>query len=128
MTQTVVVTGSFDDLRSRQVRFLEEASRFGEVTVLLWGDDLVRQRAGKPPKFAQAEREYFLRAIRFVRHVRVITDWSDADALPEVPDFQPGIWVVDQRDDNPAKRTYCQNHAVHFSHLSNRMVSGNHRG
>ena len=63
----VIVTGAFDDLRSRHIRFLEEAARLGEVTALLWADDLVRQVEGKGPKFPEAERAYVLRAIRFVR-------------------------------------------------------------
>ena len=54
----VVVTGAFDDLRSGQIRFLEEAARLGEVTALLWADDLVRQFEGNGPKFPQAERAY----------------------------------------------------------------------
>lgn len=65
----VVVMGAFDDLRSRQIRFLEEAARFGEVTALLWTDDLVDQLEGKGPRFSEAERAYVLRAIRFVRQV-----------------------------------------------------------
>ena len=65
----VVVMGAFDDLRSRQIRFLEEAARFGEVTVLLWTDDVVRQMEGRGPRFPEAERAYVLRAIRFVRQV-----------------------------------------------------------
>ena len=38
----VVVTGGYDDLKSRHVRFLEEASKFGNVHVLLWADEAVR--------------------------------------------------------------------------------------
>jgi glycerol-3-phosphate cytidylyltransferase-like family protein len=47
----VIVTGSFDDLRSRHVRFLEEASRLGSVTVLLWSDAAAEALEGTPPKF-----------------------------------------------------------------------------
>ena len=65
----IVVTGSFDDLRSRHVRFLEEAARLGRVHVLLWSDEAVRSLEGKPPKFPQAERHYLLEAIRYVDRV-----------------------------------------------------------
>ena len=68
----VLVTGAFDALRSRQMRFLQEAARLGEVTALLWSDELVRQFEGKPPKFPEAERDYFLGAIRFVKRVVVV--------------------------------------------------------
>jgi glycerol-3-phosphate cytidylyltransferase-like family protein len=36
----VVVTGSFDDLKSRHVPFLEEASKLGNVQVILWPKDI----------------------------------------------------------------------------------------
>jgi cytidyltransferase-like protein len=65
----VVVMGAFDDVRSRQIRFLEEAARLGELTVLLWTDELARQLQGRGPKFLEAERAYFLRAVRFVKRV-----------------------------------------------------------
>ena len=47
----VVVSGGFDDLRSGDVRFLEEAARLGELTVLLWPDALLEKFNGKAPKF-----------------------------------------------------------------------------
>jgi cytidyltransferase-like protein len=73
-TKHVVVMGAFDDLRSPQIRFLQEAAKMGEVTALLWNDELVECLEGKPPKFSEAEREYFLRAIRFVQHVILTSD------------------------------------------------------
>jgi len=49
---TVFVAGSFDNLRSRHVRFLEEAAKLGELHVLLWSDEVARclkvMRRGSP--------------------------------------------------------------------------------
>ena len=39
----IVVTGVFDDFLSIHLRFLEEAARLGEVTVLLWPDEAVQK-------------------------------------------------------------------------------------
>ncbi|MGD0087487.1 MAG: adenylyltransferase/cytidyltransferase family protein [Verrucomicrobiota bacterium] len=103
----VVVTGVFDDIRSEHIRFLEEASRVGELTVLLWGDDLLNQRQGRPPKFPEAERLYFLQAIRFVQGVHLITKPFTADTLPEVAGLRPNVWAVGNSDDTAAKRTFC---------------------
>ena len=36
--KNVVVVGSFDDLRSRHIRLLEEAAKLGEVHALIWPD------------------------------------------------------------------------------------------
>ena len=106
--KAVVVTGVFDDLRSHHIRFLEEASRTGELTVLLWGDDLANQRPGRPPQFPEAERLYFLQAIRFVQQVKLITEPFDADTLPKVKGVQPKVWAVGGREDNAAKKAFCE--------------------
>ena len=47
---TIIAGGSFDNLVSRRVRFLEEASKLGDLRVLLWSDDLVRRATGQDRK------------------------------------------------------------------------------
>ena len=42
--KTVIVSGSFDDMRARDIRFLQEASRYGCLHALVWGDDVVKGR------------------------------------------------------------------------------------
>ena len=62
--RNVVVTGSFDNLRSSHVRFLEEASKLGPVHVLMWADEVARAMDGKYPVFPAQERQYLLQGIR----------------------------------------------------------------
>lgn len=76
----VVVSGAFDDLRSRDIRFLEEAARLGPVTVALWDDDRVAAETGRCV-FPFAERAYLLEALRFVARVEQ-GDRPDALAQP----------------------------------------------
>ena len=59
--KTVIVSGSFDDMRARDIRFLQEASRYGCLHALVWGDDVVKGR----PKFPEEERMYMMDAIRY---------------------------------------------------------------
>jgi glycerol-3-phosphate cytidylyltransferase-like family protein len=61
----IIVSGGFDDIRSHHLRFLEEAAKLGELTVLLWPDETVLGLTGKPPKFPLTERLYFLNAVSF---------------------------------------------------------------
>jgi cytidyltransferase-like protein len=90
----VIVGGGFDDIRSRDLGFLEEASRIGEVTALLWSDAAIAARTGASPVFPFAERAYVLEAVRFVRRVVGTDAW---DALPAGLDAD--IWA--ERDDDP---------------------------
>lgn len=62
----VVVTGGFDDIRSRHIRFLQEAAQRGELHVLLWDNESISSIGGNTPKFPLQERLYYLQAIRFV--------------------------------------------------------------
>ncbi|MDR3527999.1 MAG: hypothetical protein P4L57_12055, partial [Rhizomicrobium sp.] len=60
----VLVCGGFDDIRSGDIRFLEEAAKLGPLTVRL----LVDAALGLP-KFPFGERAYILKALRFVAGV-----------------------------------------------------------
>jgi cytidyltransferase-like protein len=131
--KNVVVTGSFDDLRSRHVRFLEEAARLGAVHVLLWSDEIVRSLEGKL-ELPQEERLYLLRAIRYVRRVTLVPDEAarDAiarDAIPQVDEVRPGVWVVDEasadaRGDDARKRAYCESRGVAYRVLREEDLMG----
>ena len=104
---TVIATGSFDNLRSRHVRFLEEAAKLGELHVLLWSDEVARRLEGRAPRFPQAERQYLVEAVRYVNQVTLVTELDSSDALPGITGSQPIIWAVDETDDTPAKRAFC---------------------
>ncbi len=94
MTNTVLVSGSFDDLRSRHVRFLDEASKLGNVHVLLWSDDWVQRSSGKPPKFPCVERQYFLEALRFIHQVTPIDEAGLERIVMDVAQNQENsLWV-----------------------------------
>jgi len=112
--QRVVVTGSFDDLRSRHVRFLEEASRLGDVYVLLWSDEVVHAVHGVVSKFPQEERLYFLQAIRFVAQVSLVTHPIGRDVITPIDEIKPDLWVVDETSDSPQKRAYCEAHGLGY--------------
>jgi cytidyltransferase-like protein len=122
----VVVSGGFDDVRARDIRFLEEAAKFGELTVLLWSDETVARLSGSAPKFPAAERQYLLHAIRYVRHIRLTGSPDDLNSLPEVPGFKPHSWVVDSSADNSARKAYCARHSIEYRVLGEVDLSGFH--
>jgi len=122
--QKVVVTGSFDVLRSRHVRFLEEASKWGDVHVLLWSDEVVRTLDGTASQFPQEERLYMLQAIRYVAQVSLVTRQVGRDVIPRIADIQPDIWVVDEISDSPEKRAYCKTHGLDYLVLRGADLQG----
>jgi cytidyltransferase-like protein len=109
-----IVTGSFDDLRSSDIRFLEEAARRGELHVYLCSDELVRKLDGQPPKFPQPERLYLLQAIRYVNQVHLVNQWADLDSLPTQVERCIGTWLVYEKDDNDLKRAFCASNGLKY--------------
>ena len=121
---SVVVTGSFDNLRSPHVRFLHEASKLGDVHVLLWPDEAVRALEGREPKFPQEERLYFLGAVRYVQNVSLVTGQIESDALPRVDGLQPDVWVVNETQDTQEKRTYCDRAGISYRVVRDAELGG----
>jgi cytidyltransferase-like protein len=119
-----VVVGAFDDVRSRQIRFLQEAARLGPLTVRLWSDALVEHQTGRPPKFPQAERAYLLRAIRFVDRVELVDRPDEAESLPP-PTGHAGVCrVVEEAQDNGAKRENRAARGVHYHVIPEAALRG----
>jgi cytidyltransferase-like protein len=110
----VVVSGGFDDLRARQLRFLQEASQLGELCVLIWPDETLHQLTRKPPKFPLAERLYLVEALRYVARVMPLSAPVDINTLPELKGFQPHLWVDEESQTNAARQAYCDQHDLEY--------------
>ena len=120
----VVVSGGFDDLRARHLRFLEEAARLGELTVLLWPDETLQSLTGRPPKFPLAERLYFLQAVRYVSRVIPLTAPADVHTLPKLTGFRPQVWVDEEDPANAVRRGYCEQHGWGYRVLPASQMAG----
>jgi len=110
----VVVSGGFDDIKSHDLRFLEEAAKLGELTVLLWPDAALEKNGCKPPKFSFAERSYFLNAVRYVSRVVPLGGQPLPDSLPVIPGMRPGIWADVKSSANPAREQFCRAQKISY--------------
>jgi len=117
----VVVAGTFDDLRSRHVRLLQEAARRGRVHVLLWDDASVVRATGRPPKFPLAERRYFVEAIRFVSAVEVV---GANVGVPEAAPKAAAAWVYPVEEDSRERRQLCEQHGWRADVLPEEALAG----
>lgn len=124
LSRQVIVSGGFDGIRSPQIRFLEEASKLGELTVLLWPDEMLEQQNGKAPRFPLAERLYFLNAVRYISRAIPLPEQMDVNSLPWLNDPQPDLWVDEETSQTPARRDYCLRHGLEYRVLSASQLSG----
>ncbi len=125
-TRQIVVAGGFDDIRSSHLRFLEEAARFGELTVLLWPDQIVWELTGEPPIFSEAERLYFLNAIRYVSRVILLPGSAKPDELPDLGkiNIHPKVWVDGEGPGNEARKVFCRQRGMEYRVLNAERLKG----
>lgn len=121
---SVIVSGGFDDLRSPHLRFLEEASKFGEVTVLLWPDEALHALTGRLPKFPFEERRYLLEAVRYVSRVFPVSAPVEPDRLPGVAGLRPAVWVDGECRANAAREAFCRQHGLDYQVLGPSQLAG----
>lgn len=120
----IAVSGGFDDIRARHLRFLQEAAKLGELTVLLWPDETLRQITGKPPKFPLAERMYFLNAVRYVSRVIPLTTPLDVNRLPDLDGYQAEVWAAEEADASDASSVFCRQHGITYCVLPASRMAG----
>ena len=118
----IIASGPFDDIRSRELRFLEEASKLGRLTVLLWSDDTVRRTTGRAPKFPFAERRYLLDAVRFADMVAVADGDLEPDGIPA--GLQADVWADYPPTATPQRRSACQRRGIPYRVFASDELSG----
>jgi cytidyltransferase-like protein len=112
----VLVEASLDDLRSDDVRFLQEAASRGPLHVRVPSDDLVAEVGGSPPHFPAAERVFLAESIRWVERASIV----DRPVTSELNGLaaECAALVVREEDEDPAARA-----AAHAAGVPYHMAS-----
>jgi cytidyltransferase-like protein len=122
--KTVIVSGCFDNIQSRDIRFLEEAAKFGRLTILLWSDDACQKLKGRKPEFLQKERQYFLESVRYVDNVILVDGMISPDEIPQVDGIKPDVWVVRENEHTIAKQHFCESSGLGYFVIRERNLAG----
>lgn len=109
--KTVLVSGGFDDIRARDIRFLQEAARLGPVTVRLKSDAVLGAS-----KFSFGERAYILKALRYVTLVEEVG--------PALPDPSDMMFVVREREASIVAEAYALDHGATYKVISESALDG----
>jgi cytidyltransferase-like protein len=118
----VIVSGGFDDIKSRDLRFLEEAAKLGELSVLLWPDATLQKLTGRAPKFSLAERLYFLNAVRYVSRVVAADGSASFDTLPK--NLRADLWADCEATTNPARKNFAAENKIAYRIFSADELKG----
>ena len=101
-----VVEFSLDDLRSDDVRFLQEAAGEGELHVRVPSDALLERLTGAAPKFPAAERLFLAESLRWVSSAEVVG--SPIGSAIETVAAKASTLAVRAEDEDPALRSAAQ--------------------
>jgi cytidyltransferase-like protein len=118
----VVVAASLDNLRSDDVRFLEEASAFGPLHVRVPSDALVAELTGSAPAFPAAERLFLAESIRWVTTAELV-DRPVVHALDALAAAGASV-AVREEDEGPALRAAAAARSVPFRVVTRAARSG----
>ena len=124
----VIVFGGFDDLRTIDIRFLQEAGRFGAVHVFLMSDAAYQAAYRSHPKFMLAERKYYLESIRYVSHLSVTDASNQKIFLEEIKSNLPNeqnllLATLEGAADDHFKK-YCQDHQLQYQVIPESAIAG----
>jgi cytidyltransferase-like protein len=122
--RTVVVTGSFNNIQSRDIRFLEEAAKVGLLHILLWSDGVYQQITGRNPEFPQEERKYFLESVRYVQRVILADGIVSPDEIPDMGGIKPDVWVVPESEDTFSKLHFCATYGIEYCIVKEKDLAG----
>lgn len=114
----VLVTGCYDWFHSGHVRFFEEVSRLGDLSVVVGSDANVRMLKGEGhPLFSQEVRRYMAGSVRYVTEALISTGQGWMDAEPEIRRIRPDIYAVNEDGDKPEKRAFCEANGIEYAVL-----------
>jgi cytidyltransferase-like protein len=118
----IIVSGGFDDIKSRDLRLLEEASKLGELSVVLWPDAKLEKVAGQAPKFSLAERKYFLDAVRYVSRVVEADGSASFNSLPK--NLPCDLWADCETTANVARKQFAAENRIAYRVFSADELKG----
>lgn len=121
----VIVTGCFDWFHSGHVRFFEEASAYGDLTVCVGSDANIRLLKGAGhPLLPQDERRYMVGSVRHVWQALICSGQGWLDAEPEIQKVKPDFYIVNEDGDKGGKREYCAANRIEFVVLKRTPAPG----
>ncbi|RLG88863.1 MAG: DUF357 domain-containing protein [Thermoprotei archaeon] len=122
--RSVVVAGTFDLLHPGHIKFLEFASQYGKVTVIIARDENVEKFKNKKPILNEKERLSIVSAIKYV-HEAILGRKEDIFSI--LTELKPDIIVLgpDQPIDENELKNYLKTQGIRAEviRMSNRLAS-----
>ena len=118
MDNIVIVSGGFDPVHSGHIKLIEEASRFGNIVVLLNSDKWLENKKGKA-FLPFEERKIIMNALKNVIDVIVCGEFDNTctDGIKKVIKKYPNHKIKfanggDRNDNSTPESLFCKNNGI----------------
>lgn len=108
----VLLAGYFDLFHSGHAAFLDQASRYGELHVVVGSDDSCIINKNKRPIYTQSERSYIVSRLKYVSEVYAPHDCSLFNFSPYLDKVD--IFLTNKDGDSKEKKDLCLAHNVEY--------------
>ena len=109
---------------SGKVRFLHEASKSGELRVIVFDDALIEKTTGAGPTFPLPERLYFVENIRYVNRVHTISRLNQLEDISALIGCHAEVWFSLPSDQNPEFQRYAESQDIDCRAISDELLTG----
>ena len=118
----VLVAGFFDLFHSGHARFLEQASSYGKLAVVVGSDESSLINKGKRPIYTQDERAYILSSLKSVSKVLSPKDCTPLNFEPFLEDCD--IFIINEDGHTEEKENVCTSAGVEYLVLKREPLTG----
>jgi len=108
MSQNIIVSGIFDNMRLDDYRFLNSAGAQGNLHVLLWSDEMAEQVSGTAPKFPTKERQYLVESLQAVGRVSIVHKMDSETDIPACDNLSADVWISHESDNLSVIDQFCK--------------------
>jgi cytidyltransferase-like protein len=112
--KTVMVSGCFDLLHGGHIAFFKTASSYGDLYVSIGRDENLLSLKGKKPVFAESERLYIVKSVRYVQDAFLASGSGMLDFEPDLKRIKPDIFIVNYDGHTPDKEILCKKLGIEY--------------
>ena len=103
----VFVSGCFDLLHSGHIKFLKEASQYGELYVGIGSNETIKKLKNHESYFDENERLYMIKSIKYVKEAFICSGTGYLDFEEDIKRLKPDKFIVNLDGDMLEKRQLC---------------------
>jgi cytidyltransferase-like protein len=112
--KTVMVSGCFDLLHGGHVAFFKTASSYGDLYVSVGRDENLLLLKGRKPVFAESERLYIVKSVRYVHDAFLASGSGMLDFEPDLKRIKPDIFIVNFEGHTSEKEILCKKLGIDY--------------